>query len=125
MKKNNLSVTKILDLIVQKLDENKAESILTLDVRKTTTITDYMVIATGTSTRHVSSLAHHLAEDLKSKNIRPLNDITQGEGHWCVVDLGNILIHLFTQEARSQYALEEMWGPVKPKRTRKVSQKSA
>ena len=123
--KTKTSLKQLVHFIEQQLDNNKAENILTLDVHKISTITDYMIIATGTSTRHVASLAHHLAEDLKKQDIRPLNDITQGDGQWSVIDLGSVLVHLFTQEARLQYALEEMWSPAKPKRIRKVSQKSA
>ena len=118
-------IQEALNLIVRKLDDGKAEKIVKLDVRKISTITDVMVIATGTSTRHVMALAHHLAEDLKKHKMLPLNDVHQGDGNWVVIDLGSVLVHIFTSEARAKYNLEEMWQVSKLKRTRKAPRKSA
>ena len=123
--KYKAEVQKIIALIVKKLDDGKAEQIVKLDVRKISSMTDVMIIATGTSVRHVMALAHHLAEDLKKVKIMPLNDIHQGDGNWVVVDLGNILVHIFTEEARAKYDLEGMWKTSKPAHTRKVPRKSA
>ena len=125
MTPKHLTTKNIIDLITKKLDAGKAEDIQVFDIRSVSTLTDYTIIATGTSSRHVMSLAHHLTEDLKENGIRPLNDFRQGEGHWVVVDLGAILVHILTQEARLMYALEEMWVKPKSKRTRKAPQKSA
>ena len=116
---------KIITSVIQKLDAGKAEKIVKLDVRKLSSITDVMIIATGTSTRHVMALAHHLAVDLKKERIIPLNDVHQGDGNWTLVDLGSVLVHLFTAETRLKYDLENLWRPLKSTRTRKVPQKSA
>ena len=118
-------IQKIITFVSKKLDEGKAENIVKLDVRKLSSITDVMIIATGTSTRHVMALAHHLAEDLKKQKILLLNDIYQGDGNWVVVDLGSVLVHIFTQEARAKYDLENLWRVSKPGRTRKAPQKNA
>ncbi|MBR6412374.1 MAG: ribosome silencing factor [Alphaproteobacteria bacterium] len=116
---------KIITFVVKKLDAGKAEKIVKLDVRKLSSLTDVMIIATGTSTRHVMALAHHLVEDLKKQKILPLNDIHQGDGNWALVDLGSVLVHIFTDEARLKYDLENLWRPLKSTRTRKAPQKSA
>ena len=118
-------VQKTMTAIVRKLDDYKAEKIVKLDVQKISSIADVMIIATGTSTRHVMSLAHHLVEDLKKKKIIPLNDIHQGDGHWVVIDLGAILVHIFTEEARARYDLEGMWQKPKSTHSRKAPRKSA
>ncbi len=119
-KKNN-----ILDFVVKKLDDGKAENLTVLDIREKSSMADMIVIGTGTSSRHVMALAHNLVTELKKQDIRPLNDCHRGEGCWAVVDLGDIIIHLFTADARQEYNLEELWSEPKSKRTRKVPQKSA
>lgn len=98
------------DWIVHHLDSGKAEDILLLDIRAKTTLADTMIVATGTSTRHVMALAHNLVKELKKKDRSPLNDITKSDGQWAVVDLGDILVHLFTSEARLTYDLESLWA---------------
>ena len=116
---------KILDFVVKKLDDGKAENLTVLDIREKSSMADMIVIGTGTSSRHVMALAHNLATELKKKKIKPLNDCHQGDGCWAVVDLGDIIIHIFTQAARTEYNLEELWGEPKSKHTRKAPQKSA
>lgn len=119
-KKNN-----VLDFAVKKLDDGKAENLTVLDIREKSSMADTIVIGTGTSSRHVMALAHNLVTELKKQDIRPLNDCHQGEGCWAVVDLGDVIIHLFTADARQEYNLEELWAEPKSKRTRKAPQKSA
>ena len=116
---------KIVTFVTQKLDDGKAEKIVKLDVRKLSSITDVMIIATGTSTRHVMALAHHLAEDLKKEGVVPLNYIHQGDGHWVVLDFGRVIVHIFTEEMRALYDLEGLWQAPKPARSRKAPRKSA
>ena len=115
----------LVELILNKLEAGKAEHIQAFDVSKLSSFADVMVIATGTSTRHVLALAHHLSEDLKVNGIRPLSDPETGDGNWVVVDLGAVLVHILTQEARQTYALEKLWQKPKLKRIRKARQKSA
>ena len=116
---------KILDFVVKKLDAGKAEDLVVFDIREKSSMADMIIIGTGTSARHVMALAHNLATELKKKKMKPLNDCHQGDGCWAVVDLGDIIIHIFTQAARTEYNLEELWGEPKSKRTRKAPQKSA
>ncbi|MBQ7413699.1 MAG: ribosome silencing factor [Alphaproteobacteria bacterium] len=126
MTPKKLTIKTLLNKINKKLDAGKAEDIRILDIRPLSSFADYMIIATGTSTRHVLSLAHHLIEDLKQNGYPPFNNDTPGDGTWAVVDLGNILIHIFTAEARNLYNLEGLWSvQPKSKRTRTKRQKSA
>ena len=89
----------LADFIVARLDEGKAEDIVRLDIRPLSSLTDTLIIATGTSTRHTMSLAYNLIQALKKKRITPLNDATVGTGDWVVVDLGDTMVHLFTPTA--------------------------
>ena len=116
---------KVIDLIVRKLDAGKAEKIVKINVEKISSLTDVMIVATGTSTRHVMALAHHLAEELKKEGVVPLNDIHQGDGHWAVLDFGRVIVHIFTEDMRGLYDLEGLWKKPKSTRSRKAPQKSA
>ncbi len=71
---------------------------------------DYLIIATGTSTRHVMALADNLAKDLKRSEYLVQVEGKNSDGNWVVVDTGDVIVHLFTEEAREYYALENMWG---------------
>lgn len=100
----------LLDFVVAKLDSGKADKITVLDLKGKSTLADYMVIASGTSSRHVLALVHNLAEDLKKKGIKSMSDGESGDGTWVVLDLGDIIVHIFNPEARNHYALEEIWA---------------
>lgn len=102
-------VQSLLDFVVQKLDAGKADKITVLDLKGKSTLADYMVIASGTSSRHVLALVHNLAEDLKKKGIRSVSDGAAGDGAWVVLDLGDVIVHVFNPESRAYYALEEIW----------------
>ena len=70
---------------------------------------DYLIIATGTSTRHVMALADNLAKDLKRSERLVQVEGKNSDGNWVVVDTGDVIVHLFTEETRDYYALEHMW----------------
>lgn len=74
------------------------------------TFTDFMVIATGTSTRHTASLADHVIKALKGNHHHILGVEGQNSGDWVLVDAGNIIIHIFTAETRKLYNLEKLWS---------------
>lgn len=103
-------VKQLLDFIRQKLDDGKAENIVAIDLAGKTSFADYLVIATGTSSRHVFGLANNLATDLKKSGYRVQVAGDTGDGNWVVIDAIDIVIHLFTQEARDFYNLEEIWN---------------
>ena len=98
----------ILDLVLQTLEDGKAEDIVTIDLAGKTTIADHMVIASGRSTRQVLALTEHL-EEVLSRRIRiSIEGKTQGD--WVLIDAGDVIVHLFRPEIRSYYNLEKMWG---------------
>jgi ribosome-associated protein len=97
--------------IVEKLDDLKAEDIISIDVSKTSSLADYIVIATGRSTKHLDATADNLRRFLKQKGIVE-GIIPEGvaQGGWVVLDLGDVIVHLFTQEIREVYNLEKLWN---------------
>ena len=92
------------------LDDNKAIDINSLSLKGKSDIADYLIIATGTSSRHVSSLAQKTVDDLKKNNIKNINTEGLDKGDWVLIDGGDIIIHLFRPEVRAFYGLEKMWG---------------
>jgi ribosome-associated protein len=103
----------VLKLIETTLDAAKAEEIVTIDLANKTTIADYMVIATGRSQRQLAAMADHLVAKLKSTGSHiPVEGKNQGD--WVLVDLGDVIVHLFRPEARAHYNLEKMWAMVMP-----------
>lgn len=100
----------LLKMVLEVLDEHKGHNITTIDVRGKTTVTDYMVLATGTSDRHIKALADYVSEKVKANGFRPLGQ-EGGEGSdWVLLDLGDIILHLMTDQARNFYQLEKLWS---------------
>jgi len=79
-----------------------------------------MVIASGTSQRHIATLATHIAEKLKEKGLGPIPIEGMAQGEWVLVDAGDIVVHLFRPEIRARYNLEKMWGMELPAEARPV-----
>jgi nicotinate-nucleotide adenylyltransferase len=98
----------VLDLVLQTLEDGKAEEIVTIDLAGKTTIADHMVIASGRSTRQVLALTEHLDEVLSRRTRISIEGKTQGD--WVLIDAGDVIVHLFRPEIRSYYNLEKMWG---------------
>jgi len=96
-------------LVVAALEDLKAVEIKVLDVHEQTTITDIMVIASGTSDRHVRSLADNVAVMAKEAGTPPLGVEGQGDGEWVLVDLGNVVVHVMQPRVRDYYNLEKLW----------------
>ncbi len=108
----------LLKRILTSLDDDKAEQIVTIDLEGRSSLCDAIVVASGRSSRHVSSIAEHLARRLKEAGYgtRPMNG--QGQGDWALVDAGDVIVHVFRPEVRSYYDLEGMWSVEEPKRAR-------
>ena len=101
--------TRLLKLIVAALDEKKAEDLRVLEVGKLSSITDYLVLATGTSEPHLRALRIELERVLDGEKAKILGiDTSKGSG-WTVVDAFEVMIHLFTPENRDKYRLESLW----------------
>ncbi len=109
---------KSLDLknkIIKKLDTNKALDIVSIDLEGKSSIADYMIIASGTSSRHIQALSEQVFEELKKNGI--LNCKIEGKNSldWKLVDGIDLVIHIFNPEKRKFYELEKMWSELIPK----------
>lgn len=91
------------------LAEHKAQEVVSLDVAGLTAMTDFMVIATGGTSRHVRALADHVIEAARQAGIRPLGVEGFETGDWVLVDLVDVVVHLMTAPARAFYRLEDIW----------------
>lgn len=103
----------LLELVLQALDEGKAQNLVDLDVHDKTTVTDHMVICSGTSVRHVKSLAENLAMTAKEAGHKAQGIEGLDEGEWVLVDLGSVVVHVMQAQTRAFYQLEKLWtvGP--------------
>jgi ribosome-associated protein len=108
--------------VLDALEDLKARDVVVLDVRGQTTIADSMVIASGTSDRHVRSLAESLIEKCKESGQRALGVEGLKDGEWVLVDLGDIVVHVMLPRVRDFYNLEKLWAP--PARTGRASAKA-
>jgi ribosome-associated protein len=105
---------KLLRLIVRALDDKKAEDLQVLDVSRQSTITDYLVLATGNSEPHLRALRIELERVLDEEHARIVGvDTTKGSG-WVVVDAFELMVHLFSTDNRAKYRLESLWKDAKP-----------
>ena len=119
---NNTSPTKksklkessdtLLNCIIESLSENKAEDITTIDLRGRTSIGDFMVVASGRSTRQVSSISQKLVDILKTDLGRLSKVEGKDAGDWVLIDTGDIIVHVFRPEVREFYQIEKMWAPM-------------
>lgn len=91
------------------LEDLKARDIAVLDVRELTGVTDFMIVASGTSNRHVKSLADNVDIELKKNGVPPLSIEGQGS-EWVLVDFGDVVVHVMMPDARSFYDLENLWS---------------
>lgn len=96
-------------LILESLDSDKAEEIDTIDLRGQTAIADYMVIASGRSSRQVAALADKLYDRLKAAGYGDIRIEGKEQANWIIVDAGDIIVHLFRPEVREFYNIEGMW----------------
>ncbi|MDN6179648.1 MAG: ribosome silencing factor [Halomonas subglaciescola] len=97
-------------LATDALEELKARDVTALDVAKLTNVTDVMLIASGTSTRHVAAIAQNVVEKAKAQGLHPHGVEGGGNADWVLVDLGDIIVHVMLPEARELYDLERLWA---------------
>ncbi|WP_126401673.1 ribosome silencing factor [Blastochloris tepida] len=104
----------ILALVLARLDDDKAEDTVTIDLAGKTTIADWMVVSSGRSQRHVGAIAEHILEHLKSHGVQGVK--VEGLPHcdWVLIDTGDVIVHVFRPEVRGFYNIEKMWSGVRP-----------
>jgi len=105
-----MNLEKLAELIIETLEDNKATNILTLDVRELTSVTDLMIIASGTSSKQVTAIAEKLIEKAKKNNVPPYGSEGKEYGEWVLVDLGDIIVHIMHPTTRAHYQLEKLWS---------------
>jgi len=101
---------KLSALVVDALDDVKANEIVTLDVRKMTSVTDYMIIASGTSSRHVKAMIEAVADKARQAGHRPIGMEGEEGGEWVLLDLQDALVHVMLPKVREFYNLEKLWS---------------
>ena len=98
------------EMVVDALDDIKAQDIVKLDVRGLTTVTDYMIVASGTSKRHVKGLVDNVTEKAKEAGRRPIGVEGEEGGEWVLLDLDDVLVHVMLPKVREFYNLEKLWS---------------
>lgn len=94
---------------MEQLDNGKAVDLLKIDLAGRVSFADYLVIASGTSSRHVMGLVNNLAVSLRQKGYHPVIEGKSGSGNWVVLDLKDVIVHVFNPETRAYYALDKLW----------------
>ena len=97
-------------LAMNALQDLKAEDITVLDVKDKTSITDWIMVATGSSSRHVKSIANNVIIEAKKAGQPPLGIEGENDGEWVLVDLGDVIVHVMQQQVREYYDLESLWS---------------
>ena len=97
------------NLVLESIEEMKGNDITCLDVSELTSVTDHMIIVSGTSNRHVKSVADGVVEKCKKEGVRPLGTEGTSTSEWVLVDLGDVVVHVMLPAARAFYDLERLW----------------
>lgn len=105
-----ISPERLKDHVVQVLEDRKARDIVALDVTEASSVTDYMIIASGTSNRHVKSLVDQVVESSKARGNPPLGVEGREALDWVLLDLGDVVVHVMQPESRAFYDLERLWA---------------
>ncbi len=101
----------LLDHVTTTLADEKAEDIVTIDLRGKTAMADYMVICSGRSSRQVAALSEKLTQKVKEEFARTSKVEGKDQGDWVLIDTGDVVVHIFRPEVREFYQLEKMWLP--------------
>jgi len=100
----------IRDIVVEALEDLKGSEIKVLDVHNKTSVTDILVIASGSSSRQVKALANNVQEMVKERGVTPLSTEGSQDSGWTLIDLGDVVVHVMLPETRDFYNLEKLWG---------------
>ena len=105
-----MTIENLPDFIVEQLEESKARDISVIDVQHKTSITDTMIVCSGTSTRHVKSIANQLIQKAKEQEKKPLGIEGEKDSEWVLVDFGDAIVHVMQANARDYYQIEKLWS---------------
>ena len=108
-------ILNLKNIIISTLDTNKAQDIISIDLKDKSSMADYMIIASGTSSRHIQSLSEQVLDKFKDKGIKNSKIEGKESSEWKLVDGIDIIVHIFHPEKRKFYELEKMWSELIPK----------
>jgi ribosome-associated protein len=109
-RKSTKPVQRLLNAVLKSLDDDKAQDAVSIGLAGKSSIADYMVIASGTSHRHVASMADHVVRRLKDQGYETRAAEGLPQADWVLIDAGDVVVHLFRPEVRAFYNLEKMWS---------------
>ena len=109
------NISDLKQIVVKTLDVNKAQDIISIDLKDKSSIADYMIIASGTSSRHIQSLSEQVLEKLKDNGVDNSKIEGKDSNEWKLVDGVDLIVHIFHPEKRKFYELEKMWSELIPK----------
>ena len=108
-------ISDLKEIVINTLDLNKAQDIVTINLKDKSSMADYMIIASGTSSRHIQSLSEQVLEKLKNNGVKDLKIEGKESGEWKLVDGIDLIIHIFHPDKRKFYELEKIWSELIPK----------
>ena len=108
-------ISDLKEIVISTLDLNKAQDIVTIDLKDKSSMADYMIIASGTSSRHIQSLSEQVLEKLKNNGVKDSKIEGKESGEWKLVDGIDLIVHIFHPEKRKFYELEKIWSELIPK----------
>ena len=108
-------ISDLKEIVISTLDINKAQDIVTIDLKDKSSMADYMIIASGTSSRHIQSLSEQVLEKLKNNGVRDSKIEGKESTEWKLVDGIDLIVHIFHPEKRKFYELEKIWSELIPK----------
>ena len=108
-------ISDLKEIVISTSDLNKAQDIVTIDLKDKSSMADYMIIASGTSSRHIQSLSEQVLEKLKNNGVKDSKIEGKESGEWKLVDGIDLIVHIFHPEKRKFYELEKIWSELIPK----------
>ena len=108
-------ISDLKQIVIKTLDSNKAQDIVSIDLKDKSSMADYMIIASGNSSRHIQSLSEQVLEKLKDNGIKNSKIEGKDSNEWKLVDGIDLIIHIFHPEKRKFYELEKIWSELIPK----------
>ena len=108
-------ISDLKEIVINTLDINKAQDIVTIDLKDKSSMADYMIIASGTSSRHIQSLSEQVLEKLKNNGVKDSKIEGKESTEWKLVDGIDLIVHIFHPEKRKFYELEKIWSELIPK----------